>query len=139
MPILHNGVAYFAGDIDRTCWRSGNSDLSQLFQNAMNWVRGTDPIVSIEGAGLIEAFAWETEAGYALHVLNYTNPNMTHGAIRNSYPLGPQRVRFRIKEGHTVKSVRALRAAATLEFQQQLETVTFELPGIVDYEVVALV
>jgi hypothetical protein len=132
-------VAYFAGDIDRTCWRSGNSDLSQLLQNAMNWVRGTDPIVSIEGAGLIEAFAWETEAGYALHVLNYTNPNMTHGAIRNSYPLGPQRVRFRIKEGHTVKSVRALRAAATLEFQQQLETVTFELPGIVDYEVVALV
>src|SRR5262249_716012 len=54
-------IAYFAGDVDRTCWRSGNSDLSQLLQNAINWVRGPDPVVSVNGAGLIEAFAWQTE------------------------------------------------------------------------------
>jgi len=76
---------------------------------------------------------------YALHLLNYTNPNMTHGAIRNSYPLGPQQVRFRVNESRRIKTVRALRAATTLNFQQQLETVIFELPGIMDYEVVALV
>jgi len=34
--------------------------------------------------------------------------------------------------------VRALRAATTLKFQQQRETITFELPGIAEYEVVAL-
>jgi hypothetical protein len=132
-------VAYFTGDVDRTCWRSGNSDLSQLLQNAINWVRGPDPVVSVNGAGLMEAFAWETEPGYALHLLNYTNPNATHGVIRNSYPLGPQQVRFQVNEGHRIKAVRALRAATTLKFQQQGKTITFELPGIVDYEVVALV
>ncbi len=131
-------VVYFAGDVDRTCWRSGNSDLSQLLQNAINWVRGPDPVASVSGAGLIEGFAWETEPGYALHLLNYTNPNMTHGSIRKSYPLGPQQVRFRVNEGHRIKTVRALRAATTLKFQQQRETITFELPGIADYEVVAL-
>jgi len=132
-------VAYFAGDVDRTCWRSGNSDFSQLLQNAINWVRGPDPVISVIGSGLIEAFAWETEPGYALHLLNYTNPNLTHGAIRNSYPLGPQQVRFRVNEGRRIKAVRALRAGTTLKFQQQRETITFEVPGIADYEVVALV
>jgi hypothetical protein len=132
-------VAYFAGDVDRTCWRSGNSDLSQLLQNAIHWVRGPDPAASVSGVGLIEAFAWATEPGYALHLLNYTNPNATHGAIRNIYPLGPQKVRFRVNEGHEIKTVRALRVGTPLKFQQQRETVTFELPGIADYEVVALV
>lgn len=132
-------VVYFAGDVDSTCWRSGNSDLSQLLENAVNWVRGPDPVVSVSGAGLIEAFAWETEPGYALHLLNYTNPNTMRGVIRDIYPLGPQQVRFRVNEGHSIKTVRALRAAADLKFHQQHETITFDLPGIADYEVVALV
>jgi hypothetical protein len=132
-------TAYFAGDVERTLWRSGNTDLSQLLQNAINWVRGTDPVVSISGDGIIEAFAWETEPGYALHLLNYTNPNMTHGFVRRFYPLGPQQVRLRVHREHVVKSVRALRAATTLKFQQHADTVSFEVPGITDYEVIALV
>jgi len=131
-------VAYFPGDVDRTCWRSGNSDLSQLLQNAIRWVRGPEASVSVDGAGLVEAFAWETEPGYALHLLNYTNPNATHGAIRTSYPVGPQQVRFRVDVGHRVKEVRALRTAAALRFQQQGETISFDVPGIADYEVIAL-
>jgi len=131
-------IVYFAGDVDRTCWRSGNCDISQLLQNAIRWVRGPEPRVSIIGEGLIEAFAWETEPGFALHLLNYTNPNMTHGAIRQTYTLGAQHVRFRVGKDRAVKNVRALRSAATLKFQQQDETVSFDLPNLADYEVVAL-
>jgi len=65
-----------------------------------------DPVVSVNGAGLIEAFAWETEPGHELHLLNYANPNMMRGAIRDSYPLGPQQVSFRINEGCSVKTAR---------------------------------
>src|SRR5207244_722242 len=83
-------VAYFAGDVDRTFWRSGNTDLSQLLQNTVRWLRGErQPPVAIEGEGLLEAFAWETEPGYALHLINYTTPNLTWGMVERSYPLGP--------------------------------------------------
>lgn len=130
-------LAYFAGDVDRTCWRSGDSDLSILLQNAIKWVRGPDSVVSVAGRGLIETFAWETEAGYALHILNYTNPNATQGYIRQPYPLGLQKVQFRT-DGRQIKSARALRSGELLRFQQQGGIVSYEIPAIGDYEVVAL-
>ena len=131
-------IAYFAGDVDRTCWRSGNADVSQLLQNAINWVRGPDPVVSIRGEGIVEAFAWETESGYALHLLNYTNPNMTHGAIRSIYAIGPQQVRFRLGRERSINKVSALRSGTRLKFQRQGNAVSFEVPGVADYEVIAL-
>jgi pyruvate formate-lyase activating enzyme-like uncharacterized protein len=110
--------------------------MSHLLQNTVNWVRSQDAVVSVEGAGLMETFAWETEPGYVLHLLNYTNPNATHGAIRQAYPLGPQKVRFHVSRA--IKSVNTLRAGTNLVFQQQGETVSFEVPAVTDYEVVVL-
>jgi len=135
--IAKSRIAYFAGDVERTCWRSGDDDLSHLLRNAINWIRGADAVVSITGTGLIETFAWETEPGYALHVLNYTNPNATHGYIRRAYIIGPQQVRFRI-DGRAIKTVRALRSGTSLNFQQQAGIVSFQVPAIADYEVIAL-
>src|SRR5262249_47375736 len=112
-------VAYFAGDVDRTLWRSGNTDLAQLLQNAVRWVRGdARPPVSVTGEGVVELFAWETEPGYALHLLNYTNPNMTRGPVRRFYAVGPQKVEFEVAAGKKVGRVRALRAGADLKFRQ---------------------
>ncbi|HEY6157913.1 MAG TPA: beta-galactosidase trimerization domain-containing protein [Gemmatimonadales bacterium] len=132
-------LAYFAGDVDRTFWRSGNPDLSRLLQNAVRWLRGDRPSpVTIEGDGLVETFAWETEPGYALHLLNYTTPNLTWGLVERSYPIGPQRVRFEVAPGRTIRRVAALRSGRVLPFEQDGAAVHFEVPAVLDYEVVAL-
>jgi hypothetical protein len=132
-------LAYFAGDIDRTFWRSGNTDLSQLIQNSVRWVLGDGrQPVSVGGEGMTEIFAWETEPGYALHILNYNNPNMTRGFLRRFYAIGPQQVEFDVAAGKKISSVRALRAGRGLPFKQSDRTVRFEVPSVVDYEVIAL-
>jgi hypothetical protein len=132
-------AAYFAGDIDRTFWRSGNTDLSQLIQNAVRWVLGDSrQPVSVTGEGMTETFAWETAVGYALHILNYTNPNMTRGFVRRFYAIGPQQVEFEVAAGKRISSVRALHAGRALAFKQSGRTVSFEVPSVVDYEVIAL-
>ncbi len=132
-------IAYFSGDVDRTFWRSGNTDLGLLLQNTVRWLRSGAPApVALEGDGVVEAFAWETEPGYALHILNYTNPNMTRGFFRGFYPIGPQHVEFSVAAGRHVASVRALRAARDLRFVQDGARVRFDVPGVTDYEVVAL-
>ncbi len=132
-------VAYFPGDIDRTFWRSGNTDLSLLLQNAIRWVLGdARRPVSVSGEGMVELFAWETEPGYALHILNYTNPNMTRGFVRRFYSIGSQEGDFEVAAGRKISGVRALRAGQNLAFHQIDRTVHFEIPTVVDYEVVAL-
>src|SRR5262249_19784619 len=132
-------VAYFSGDVDRTFWRSGNTDLGQLMQNTVRWLRGdAQPLVTLDGEGIVETFAWRTEPGYALHILNYTNPNMTRGFFRRFYAIGPQKVEFTVARGRAIASVRALRADRPLRFAQDGDVVRFDVPSIVDYEVVAL-
>jgi len=132
-------VVYFPGDIARTFWRSGSADLSQLIQNAVRWTRGgARPPVSVAGQGMMELFAWETEPGYALHILNYTNPNMTRCYARRFYEIGPLEVEFEVAPGQKIASARALRAGRTLPFKQEDRTVRFEVPSILDYEVIAL-
>jgi len=132
-------VAYFAGEIDRTFWRSGNTDLSQLIQNSVRWVLGdARSPVAVIGEGMAELFAWETEPGYALHIVNYNNPNMTRGFLRRFYAIGPQKVEFNVAAGRRISRARALRAARDLSFRQTERTVRLEIPSILDYEVIAL-
>ena len=130
-------VAYFAGDVDRTLWLSGNPDLSRLLQNTIRWLRkNSDPPATVEGDGLVEVFAWETEPGYALHLVNYTNPNTMRGVFRGFHTLGSQQVAFRTER--RIKRVRALKAGTALPFHQQGEQVKFAIPSIEEYEVISL-
>ena len=131
-------LVYFPGDVDRTLWHSGHTDLSRLLRNSIRWVAGPEQPITIEGEGLIEPFAWETEAGYAVHVLNYTNPAVHRGWIREFYPIGEQHVRMRLPEGRRVSRVELLRAATEVPFQVADGTVTFTIPKVVDYEVAAV-
>ena len=102
------------GDVDRSFWRSGDGDLSRLLQQAVKWVLHDRMPVSVTGSGLVELFAWETEPGFAVHILNYTNPSFAKGWFREVYPLGPQVVKMELPEGVRVSKVMALRAGAEL-------------------------
>ena len=131
-------LVYFAGDIERTMWQSGNTDLSMLLQNAIRWVsKGKSP-VTIEGKGLIETFAWETQAGFAIHLLNYTNPGAFKGWIREFYPIGEQRVSMVIPSGRTVSRVELLRAGMDIPFNMRNGRIEFTIPSVLDYEIAAL-
>jgi hypothetical protein len=131
-------LAYFPGDIDRTMWRSGHADLTRLLQIAIRWVAGANPPVTVQGDGVIEPFAWETEAGFAVHVLNYTNPAMHKGTIRESYPNGAQQVRMALPPNRRVTRVELLKAETNIPFRVADGAVTFTIPRVVDYEVAAI-
>jgi hypothetical protein len=129
---------YFSGDVERSLWRSGHTDLTRLLQNAVRWALHNESPASIEGEGVIEAFAWETEAGFALHLLNYTNPNMHRGWLRRHYAVGEQKVRMKLPPGSKIKRVELLRAETDIPFRQTGDMIEFTVPKILDYEVAAM-
>ena len=127
-------LIYYPGDVDRTLWHSGHTDLSRLIQNSVRWVlRGETP-VTVEGSGVVEVFAWETEPGFAIHVLNYTNPNMHRGWIREFYPIGEQKVRMKLPAGRRVTRVELLRSEKNVPFRVTGGELEFTIPRVVDYE-----
>ncbi len=131
-------LAYFPGDIERTMWRSGHTDLSRLLQNSIRWVMGANPPVTVTGDGLAETFAWETEAGFAVHILNYTNPAAHRGWLRGFYPIAAQRVRMALPAGRRVTRVELLRAEMDVQFRVAAGHIEFTVPRVSDYEVAAM-
>ncbi|MGB6429333.1 MAG: beta-galactosidase trimerization domain-containing protein, partial [Candidatus Acidiferrales bacterium] len=131
-------LVYFPSDIERTMWRSGNTDLSRLIQNSIRWVSNGNSPVQVQGDGIIETFAWETDAGFAVHILNYTNPHAHKGWIRNFYPIGEQRVSMTLPAGRNVSRVELLRAEKSIPFCQTGNVIGFVIPSVLDYEVAAM-
>jgi hypothetical protein len=131
-------LVYFPSDIERTMWRSGNTDLSRLIQNSVRWLANGNAPVQVQGDGLIENFASETDAGFAVHILNYTNPNAHKGWVRDFHPIGEQRVSMTLPAGRSVSRVELLRAEKTIPFRQTANTIEFVIPSVLDYEVAAM-
>jgi len=131
-------LIYFPGDIERTMWKTGHTDLARLLQNSIRWVAGAGAPVTVDGDGVIETFAWETQAGFAVHVLNYTNPAMHRGWLRNFYPIGPQKVRMKLPAGRRVARVELLQAEVDVPFRMVNGAIEFTIPKVLDYEVAAL-
>ena len=131
-------LAYISGDIERSMRVSGHTDLSCLLQNTVKWILKDEQPATIQGSGLIETFAYETEAGFALHVLNYTNPNVHQGTIREFYPIGAQEVRFEVPEGRTVSRVQLLKSETDIPFKRVGSGIEFTIPSVTEYEVAAI-
>jgi putative glycosyl hydrolase-like family 6 (GHL6) protein len=131
-------IAYFPGDIERTYWLTGHGDLLRLMHNTIRWITGDERVVNVEGDGFLELFAWETNPGYAVHVLNYTSPNAHHGWMQSVYPLGPQTVSIKLPPGVRVGSVELLCAEQPVPFHVDDQVLHFVIPRVGDYEVAAI-
>ena len=131
-------VAYFPGDIERSYWLTGHGDLLRLLHNTIGWLTRDARMVHVDGEGFIEMFGWETRPGYAVHLLNYTNPNTYHGWMQSTYALGPQTVRMKLPLGVKVKSVELLRAGQSVAFGLEDQVLRFTIPRLEDYEVAAI-
>jgi hypothetical protein len=95
-------------------------------------------MVRVDGPGFIEMFCWETAPGYAVHLLNYSNPDAQHGWLQTTLPLGAQQVAMKLPSGAAVKSVELLNAERTVPHRMEDQVLSFTIPSVDDYEVAAV-
>ncbi len=131
-------TAWLAGDVERTFWLTGHGDLLRLLHNTIRWLTHNESPVTVEGAGFLEMFCWETRPGYAIHLLNYSNANAFHGWLQSVDPIGEQRIAIKLPAGVGVRSVDLLKAERQTPFDFELQVLHFTVPSVRDYEVAAI-
>jgi hypothetical protein len=131
-------IAYFPGDIERTYWLTGHGDLLRLLHNTIRWITHDERVISVEGEGFIEMLAWETAPGYAVHLLNYTNPDAHHGWMQSVFPLGAQTVTMKLPAGVRARSVELLKAGHTAPLTQDGQLLHFTVRRLEDFEIAAI-
>ena len=131
-------TAWFSGDVERTYWLTGHGDLQRLIHNTLRWLTRDERMVTVEGDGLVELFCWETGPGYAVHLLNYTNPNAFHGWMQSVTKLRAQRVAMRLPDGARAAKVELLRAESSVPVEMHGAELRFTIPAVEDYEVAAI-
>jgi len=131
-------TAWLAGDVERTYWITGHGDLLRLLHNTIRWVTHNESPITVDGPGFLEMFCWETQPGYAVHLLNYSNANAFHGWLQSVDPVGEQRISMKLPAGIRVKSVELLKAEHTVPFHFDDQLLSFTIPSVGDYEVAAI-
>ncbi len=131
-------LVYIPADIDRSYWQSQNPDLSRILVNAIRWMCPETPI-TVTGDGLIEVIAWKTKPGYAVHFLNYVNPQTLRGEYSKTYALGPQTVKMNLPAGFQASRVHLLAADREVPITRSGNDIEFTVPGVLDYEIAAIV
>jgi hypothetical protein len=129
---------YLAGDTDASFYRLDNGDLARQMLNAVEWTLNSKGGIGIAGDGLMEVTTWETEPGFALHMVNYNGPNAYRGKMRKLLPLGPQTVRMELPRDVRIQRASLLRAEKPLHFRQTRRMIEFTVPAVGAYEVAAL-
>jgi hypothetical protein len=104
----------------------------------VRWALDEEPVVTVEGAGVIDVVPWAQADSCTLHLVNFTNPFMMKGPFRELIPIGEQRVSWRLPTDRVPRSVRLLVADRGLPFEVKGGRLECTVPSIRDHEVVAV-
>jgi hypothetical protein len=131
-------IGYFPWDLDRTFWDVLDVDHGKLLRNAIAWAMNEEQPVTVVGPGILDVTLWRQKNSLTVHLVNLTNPMMMKGPIRELIPISEQRVRLRLPEGLSARTVRLLVANTTPLFQQANGWLEVIVPSILAHEVVAI-
>ncbi|HWH97121.1 MAG TPA: alpha-amylase family protein [Pseudolysinimonas sp.] len=141
VPVVHrsaDGAAILIGmDFDASFTRTAVPDHAAVMSQVVRDLLGADPIVRLEGDGLLDLKLWRIPGGYAAFLVNLDTPGLQGEWASSLRPLGEQNLTIAVPSGQTVTSVRLLRAGTDATWMREdTGAVVIRVPGVNDLEVV---
>ena len=130
-------VAYIPGDLDRSFWQLMNTDHGRLLGNTIRWALKEEPVVTVQGPGLIDVAVWRQKSSMTVHLVNLTNPMMMKGPFRELFP-ADARLSIKFPEDKKVTAVSLLMGGTKPAFDNKGGMITLYVPKIMAHEIVAL-
>ena len=130
-------TVYFPMDLDRTFWEILLEDHGRLLGNAIRWALNEDPVAVVTGPGILDVTVWRQPDAMIVHLVNFTNPMMMKGPIRELVPVGAQRVRVKLPPGARLSGARLLVSGKAVKATTKGGYAEVMVPSVLDHEVVA--
>lgn len=131
-------IVYFPWDIDRLVWDVMSLDHILLLQNAIEWATNEPAPVRSEGAGLFDVTAWLQKDSMTVHLVNMTNAMAMRPNVHQLIASQPQRIHVELPAGRRATGAQTLAHEGQIALQHSGNTVSFTVPSVLDYEVVAI-
>ena len=131
-------VVYFPWDVDRVYWEVMAYDHALLLLNAIAWATNAPSPLRVEGQGMFDATAWLQKDSMTVHLVNLTNPMAMRPQMHELIASPPQRVEVEIPKGKRVAKVHALMKVGPVQHTLSGDTLKFQVPSVLDYEVIAI-
>ena len=131
-------IAFLPADIDRRYARENLPDHGNLLANIVRWACRDEFPFTVEGPGLLSCDLYEQPGRLILHILNLTSTAAWRAPMEELIPVGPFRIRIRLRPGVTGASaaLRVSRQAARVASSGG--SVAFEIPRIHDHEMAVI-
>ena len=131
-------VAYLAADLDRCFGRDNLPDHAILLANLARWALANRLPLQIEGPGLIDAHLFKQNDRLVLHLVNLTSTGTWRQPVHELIPVGPLQVTIPLPSDVSGLEVRLLVAETSVGASRGDGAIRFEVPSVVDHEVVCI-
>ena len=131
-------IAYMPADIDRRYAREHLPDHARLIANVVRWASQDRIPLAVEGTGLIDCHLYEQPGRTLLHVVNLTSEASWRAPLDELIRVGPFKISMPVPANEGRLRARFLVAGTTHAVTVAGGRATFEVPSILDHEVVVL-
>ena len=109
-----------------------------MIANAIEWVSGESPIVSVDTLETIEVVLnyQKKENRYLLHLVNYTGEMAR--PVNHLLPVKEIKVSLHKRTFPKIKEVTTLKKRQRLSFKEKNDTFEFTIPELANYEVIVI-
>jgi hypothetical protein len=114
-----------------------SADHLKLLQNAIRWTLNEEPVVEIDGPGVIDVTVWRQKDSITVHLVNLTNPMMMKGPFREFIPVNLS-VRIKIPKGTKTRDVKLLIKNSLPEFKNKNGYIILDVSQIMDHEIIGI-
>jgi hypothetical protein len=131
-------VAFLPADLDRRFSRDNLPDHGRLLANLVRWTARDDLPLVLEGPGTIDCHLYRQEGRAILHLVNLTSAGAWRAPVDELIPVGPLRARVQLPSGVAGRNLRLLVSGASLPIVTEAGWGSFEVPSVLDHEVVVI-
>jgi len=131
-------VAYLAADFDRRYAASNFPDHGRLLANLVRWATGGKIPLVVEGPGFLDCHMYAQPKRVIVHVVNLSHAEAWRPTIHELIPVGPIRVRVQLPDDVSGASARLVVSKRIAPMEVHERWAIFEIPSIVDHEVVVV-